>query len=122
MHGEVRVQNSISLDYLDAIGYYDKIDYAINQLEQVLHNCDKISFKRLRFEPGIREVMNEQDLAEYIHQEKQKYFEIKNLLEKYNFSIQIVDSYSGQSIEENLDLQIEKALEIREKTKKMMRL
>ena len=122
MYGEIRVQNSISLDYLDAIGYYDKIDYAINELKQILDNCDKISYKKIQFKPGICEIMYIPNINEYIHQEKQKYFEIKNLLEKYKFLVPVVDSYSGQPIEENVDLEIEKGLEIREKIKEMIRL
>jgi len=121
MYGEIRVQNSISLDYLDGIGYYDKIDFAINELKKILDSCDKIGYKRIRFDPGIRELMNIENLSEYINQEKQKYFKIKNLIEKYNYSVTMVDSYSGQPIEENIVLEIEKASEIREKIKEMIR-
>lgn len=123
MYGEIRVNNSISLtDNLVAIGYYDEIEDVINTLEQILKKEDEIEYKTIRFQRAIHGFMYAENLEEYVTDKKQKYFEIKNLLEKYNFLVQIVDSYSGQLIEENLQLQIEKSMEIREKIKKMMRL
>lgn len=99
---EIMIDNSIDLrEYVEAIGYHDKITQIVNIMESLIKKEDYDglvniysteyynSFIRLNPENII-------DIKEYINKQYTKYNKIKELLKKYSYDIPIIDPFTGK--------------------------
>lgn len=122
MYREVRVTGSIELDEnLIGIGYFDKAQDTLNKLEEILMYQDIEMFKKNKLLSNIQKLINSDNSLNTILDMKNDYFIIKSILNKLNISIPIIDTYTGLPINEDLDMQVEQAKEIKEKIKILTR-
>jgi len=122
MPREVRIKSSILLsEYIEAIGYYDKITSMIEKLEKLIENENYSEIKKLFFEVYYRDFIRAQDVKAYVRNEYIEYHKIQKILKKHNYNIQIVDPFTGQEFNNiddsiiNAEKVIKKIKSIREK-------
>lgn len=122
IYREIRVIDSIKTnENLIAIGYFDRVEYAISELEAFVLNEDINRFKRYRTIPYIHNLLQTDDVEQWADDLKMNYFFIRHYLESYNIEIPVLDSYTGVPIDQDIDLQIERAKEVKPKIKTLIR-
>ena len=117
MLGEVRIKNSISLQgYLVAIGYFDLIDNMIFTLRSI-KNGEDYRKSNYRIQLLFNELLRVDNIKKYVFQKKQIYNQLKECLQKYKFYVPIVDPYSGNFINGDINKTINEIVEVKEKIK-----
>ncbi|HPF83344.1 MAG TPA: hypothetical protein PLV83_04190 [Bacilli bacterium] len=106
MPNEIEVTGSIELDEnLEAIGCYDAIE---NVIRLALQNT---LTHRTRFQ------LIHLDSSSYVRVKRSQYYNIKEVLKKYEYDIPIIDPLYGNIINDNIEEDIEKI----EKVKKLVK-
>lgn len=122
IYREVRVVDSINInENLVAIGYFDRVENVISELETIILNEDIDGFKKIRRISYIHNLLQTDDVEQWADDLKIEYFFIRYYLEIYNIEVPVLDSYTGLPITQDIDLQIERAKEVKSKIKTLIR-